>query len=99
MGGPERIAGVELVPGGTRTTIYSDSNLAVRSINEWASGWKKRGWRRKTGPVENLDLVKKAYYAFRRRPELRLEWIAAHSGYKWNEYADALASRWRLGSG
>ena len=46
--------------------------------------------------MENLDLVKTAYYSFRRRPELRREWIAAHSGYRWNEYADALANRWRL---
>ena len=91
------IEAADLVPDGESTTVYSDSRLAVQTITEWAAGWEKRGWKRKSGPVENLELVKKAYYAFRRRPELKLEWIAAHSGYKWNEYADALASRWRLG--
>jgi len=45
--------------------------------------------------VENLDLVKKAYRAFRERPELELVWIKAHVGYRWNEYADALANRGR----
>ncbi len=90
------IAAADLVPEGTAATVYSDSRLAVQTITEWAAGWEKRGWKRKTGPVENLDLVKRAFYAFRRRPELQLEWIAAHSGYRWNEYADALASRWRL---
>ena len=89
------IEAVALVPEGTSANVYSDSRLAVRTITEWAAGWEQRGWKRKTGPVENLDLVKRAYYAFRRRPELHLEWIAAHSGYRWNEYADALASRWR----
>ena len=93
------IEAAALVPVDTPATVYSDSRLVVQTVNDWAAGWEKRGWKRKTGPVENLDLVKKAYYAFRRRPELRLEWIAAHSGYKWNEYADALASRWRLDSG
>lgn len=89
------IEGAGLVPGGTDTVVYSDSRLAVRTINEWASGWKRRGWKRKSGPVENLDLVKKAYSLFESRPELRLEWIRGHSGARWNEYADALANEWR----
>ncbi|NIA24218.1 MAG: ribonuclease HI [Gammaproteobacteria bacterium] len=87
------IAALDLVPEGTPMTIYSDSNLVVRTINEWAAGWEKRGWRRKTGPVENVDLVKKAYYGW--RPELTLKWIKGHAGYRWNEYADELANRWR----
>lgn len=90
------IAAVELIPEGTPATVYADSKLSISTITEWASGWERRGWKRKSGPVENLDLVKPAYYAFRRRPELQLEWIAAHSGYRWNEYADALANRWRM---
>jgi ribonuclease HI len=90
------IEAVALVPEGRPATVYSDSNLVVRTINEWAAGWEQRGWKRKSGKVENVDLVKRAFYAFRRRPELTLEWIPAHSGYRWNEYADALASQWRL---
>ncbi|MDH3500699.1 MAG: ribonuclease HI [Acidimicrobiia bacterium] len=89
------IEAAALVPEGTAATVYSDSKLVVNTISEWAAGWERRGWRRKSGPVENLDLVKPAYFAFRRRPELSIEWIAAHSGYRWNEYADALAGRWR----
>jgi ribonuclease HI len=89
------IEGIDLVPAGSPTIIYSDSRLAVRTVTEWAAGWERRGWKRKSGPVENLDLVKKAYYGFRRRPELELRWIKAHVGFRWNEYADALANRWR----
>jgi len=86
------IAAAELVPDGTEMTIYSDSNLAVRTINEWAEGWKKRGWKRKSGPVENVDLVKAVYETYRARPELSVVWIKAHVGYTWNEYADVLAN-------
>lgn len=89
------IEAAKLVPEGTPVTVYSDSNLAVRTINEWAAGWEARGWKRKTGPVENVDLVRQAYGAFRRRPDLELRWIKAHVGYTWNEYADRLANRWR----
>lgn len=89
------IEGAGLVPEGTAVPVYSDSNLAVRTINEWAAGWESRGWKRKTGPVENVDLVRRAYTVYRRRPELDLRWIKAHVGYTWNEYADRLANRWR----
>jgi ribonuclease HI len=84
--------GVELVPTGTPAVVYSDSNLVVRTINEWAAGWAARGWKRKTGPVENLDLVQPLYERVSARPELELRWIKAHVGNRWNEYADALAT-------
>lgn len=86
---------LKLVPEGTPATVYADSRLVVQTVNEWAAGWERRGWKRKSGPVENLDLVQPLYRGFKARPELKLEWIAAHSGYRWNEYADALASQWR----
>jgi len=89
------IEAVHLVPEGIETTVYSDSNLAVQTINEWAEGWKRRGWKRKTGAVVNLDLVKEAYEAYRSRPELTLVWIKAHVGFTWNEYADELANKAR----
>lgn len=90
------LAGVDLVPVGSPATLYSDSNLAVRTVNEWAAGWERRGWRRKTGPVENLDLVRPLFETMRSRPELTLAWVPGHAGYRWNEYAHALAGRWRL---
>lgn len=89
------IEGAKLVPDGTSATVYSDSNLAVRTLTEWAAGWAARGWKRKTGPVENLDLVREAYRIYSNRPELSLEWVKGHAGIAWNEYADELANRWR----
>jgi ribonuclease HI len=86
------IEGMELVPVGTEATIYSDSKLVVNTLTQWAAGWKRRGWKRKTGPVENLDLVREAFEAFEARPELTLEWIKAHDGSRWNEYADSLST-------
>jgi len=87
------IAAVGLVPVGVPTVLYSDSQLAVRTVNEWAPAWEARGWRRARGPVENLDLVRRLVEGLRARPELEVAWIRAHVGHRWNEYADRLASR------
>lgn len=89
------IAAADMVPSGDSAVIYADSSLSINTITKWAAGWEQRGWKRKTGPVENLDLVRKAFYAYRSRPELELRWVKGHAGARWNEYADELANRWR----
>jgi len=89
------INGCALVPEGQNAVLYTDSQLCVSTINEWAKGWEARGWKRKGGEIKNLELVQQLYAICRRRPELELRWIAAHSGNRWNEYADALATAYR----
>ncbi len=80
------------LPADASLTIYSDSQLCVNTINKWAAGWEKRGWRRKTGPIANLELVRELYDLAGAHPGVELTWIRAHDGSRWNEYADALAS-------
>ena len=82
----------ELLPEDATLSVYSDSQLCVKTVNEWAAGWEKRGWRRKSGPIANLELVKRLYALAGTHPNVVLQWIKAHDGSKWNEYADALAS-------
>jgi len=86
------IEAFRMLPADSRVTVYSDSQLCVKTINEWAAGWAARGWRRKTGPIANLELVQELYALARAHPGVRLSWIAAHDGSRWNEYADALAT-------
>jgi len=80
------------LPEDAQVVVHSDSQLCVNTINEWAAGWERRGWKRKGGEIKNLDLVKQLYALAGAHPGVRLEWIKAHDGSRWNEYADALAS-------
>jgi ribonuclease HI len=89
------VAGCRLVPPGTPAILYTDSMLCVNTLTLWAKGWEARGWRRKDGPIKNLELVQELYATLRSRPELEVRWVAAHSGIRWNEYADALATAYR----
>jgi ribonuclease HI len=75
-------------------TIYTDSNLCVQTVNLWAHTWEKNGWKRKTGEIANLDLVKILYTLALTHPKVKLEWIKAHNGWLWNEYADSLSAAW-----
>ncbi len=86
------IAAYKTLPEDTGVTLYSDSQLCVKTVNEWAAGWERRGWRRAKGPIANLELVKELYALANAHPNATLEWIKAHDGSRWNEYADALAS-------
>jgi ribonuclease HI len=86
------IAALRMLPNDGEITVYSDSQLCVKTVNEWAPGWEKRGWRRKGGPIANLELVQELYGLARAHPRVTLQWIRAHDGSRWNEYADAVAS-------
>ena len=89
------IAAFKALPGEAEITVYTDSKLCLDTITKWAPGWERKGWKRKGSPLKTLDLVKELLALYRRHPGCRLEWIAAHNGYRWNEYADSLASAWR----
>jgi ribonuclease HI len=72
--------------------FVSDSQYLVKGINEWLAGWKARGWRRKVGPIENLELWKELDAELSRH-DVRGEWVRGHVGHPENEYGDFLATR------
>ena len=90
------ISGLEMIPPDTPTDVYTDSQLVVNILTQWAAGWKAKGWKKKSpGPIANLELVQEAYALAQARPNANIQWIKAHSGNRWNEYADSLATAYR----
>ena len=70
----------------------------MKTVNEWAAGWQRRGWRRKSGPIANLEQVQRLWSLAKAHPKVELRWIRAHDGSKWNEYADALSNAYMRGA-
>ena len=72
--------------------FITDSQYIVKGMTEWVHGWRARGWRRKTGEIENLALWQEAVAAL---AEHRVEWrwVRGHAGHVQNEYANDLAVR------
>lgn len=75
-----------------RVRFVSDSQYLVKGMMEWMPGWKARGWKRKAGPIENLELWKELDRELQRH-EMRALWVRGHSGHPENEYVDFLATR------
>jgi ribonuclease HI len=72
--------------------MVSDSQYLVKGVREWVPAWKARGWMRKAGPIENLELWK-ALDAASRKHEVQWAWLRGHRRHPKNEYADWLAVR------
>ena len=75
-----------------RVVFTSDSRYIVEGMHSWVAGWIARGWRRKGGPIGNLELWKRAVEAI--GPfETQWNWVRGHNGQPQNEYANHLATR------
>lgn len=86
------IAGLSALRRACDVVFVSDSRYLIEGMKEWIHGWARRGWRRKTGPVENLDRWRELVeLAAAHRVEWR--WIRGHSDHPKNEYANDLAVR------
>jgi ribonuclease HI len=78
--------------GRFRVVFVSDSQYLVRGMRDWVYGWMTRGWRRKAGVIENLELWKNAVEVTRQH-QVDWRWVRGHEGHPQNEYANFLAMR------
>jgi ribonuclease HI len=70
--------------------IVSDSEYLVKGMREWVPGWRSRGWKRKAGPIENLELWQTLDRSARLH-HVQWTWVRGHRGHAKNEYANDLA--------
>ena len=69
----------------------SDSRYLVDGMKSWVHDWIRRGWTRKTGPIENLALWQEAVDAVNGH-QYQWCWVRGHRGHPQNEYANHLAT-------
>ena len=69
----------------------SDSRYLIDGLGSWVHDWARRGWKRKTGPIENLELWQAAVDAVQGH-EFQWNWVRGHHGHPQNEYANHLAT-------
>jgi ribonuclease HI len=70
--------------------LVSDSEYLVRGVREWLPGWVAKGWKRKGGALENLELWRALQQSLALH-DTQLAWVRGHNGHPKNEYANDLA--------
>ncbi len=76
---------------GLSAQILCDSMYSIQCIRDWATGWEKNGWKKKTGEIKNLDIIKPAYALYNEiKDKVLLSHVKAHAGTEGNELADRM---------
>lgn len=70
--------------------VVSDSEYLIKGVREWAPGWMARGWKRKGGAIENLELWQALMQSVPLH-DAQWTWVRGHAGHPKNEYANDLA--------
>lgn len=96
MEGKALIAAIEYA-GDEGCEIYTDSEFWINVLTKWAPAWEVRGWKKKSGPIKNLDIVQELWKLYNNYP-VKLNWVKGHVGTKYNEMADEWANKARLGA-
>ncbi len=72
--------------------LYTDSEYLRRGITEWLPDWRRRGWKRKTGQLKNIDLWQ-ALEACLAEHKITWHWVRGHAGNQFNQRVDSLARK------
>lgn len=74
--------------------IYTDSEFWINVITKWSINWEKNGWKKKGGPIMNLDIVQEVVPLYR-ESKAKLVWVRGHNNDPGNEAADHWANEAR----
>ena len=89
------IEGLKTLTKSSLVELVSDSKYVLQGLEDWMPKWKKNNWQRKEGnknkPVKNVDLWQELD-RLTLLHELTFRYIPGHSGHKFNERCDELAS-------
>ena len=88
----EALRGISRKGARFRVSFTSDSQYLVKGMSEWVRGWEARGWRKKDGPILNLELWQELVEEARQH-KVSWHWVRGHEGHPQNEYANDLAVR------
>lgn len=76
----------------SRVDFYTDSEYLRRGISEWLPDWRRRGWKRKSGKLANIDLWQELEASLKEH-EITWNWVRGHAGDRLNQRVDSLARK------
>jgi ribonuclease HI len=86
------IMALKKIKNNSEITIFTDSTYLKNGITLWIKNWEKNGWKSANrNPVKNKDLWIKLSKLVQKQ-SISWKWVKAHSGNKFNELVDKLAT-------
>lgn len=80
------------ISDGKSVAIFCDSKYSIQCVTEWAVSWKKKGWKKKTGEIKNLELIKEMYALHQEiKDDVQVLHVNGHVGVEGNELADRMS--------
>ena len=71
--------------------LFSDSQYIVNALNNgWLRDWKRRGWKRRDGPLKNPELWQELDGLLQKHT-VSAHWVKGHADNEYNNRCDALA--------
>ncbi len=88
------IEGLSRLSRRSRVQVVTDSKYVAQGCQEWLSGWKQRGWKRRAGkqlkPVLNVEFWKQLDTLLQQHA-VSFQVVRGHTGHVENERCDQLA--------
>lgn len=83
---------LQIASTASKATIFTDSKYSMDSIATWAYGWKRNGWKKKSGEIKNLNLIKTTHTLYDSiKDKVTIKYVKGHAGIEGNELADRMA--------
>ncbi|MGY5452447.1 ribonuclease H1 domain-containing protein [Agarivorans sp. MS3-6] len=77
---------------GLRVAILCDSKYSIQCVTQWAAGWKKKGWKKASGEIKNLELIQEMFERYDAlKGKLQVLHVNGHVGVEGNELADRMS--------
>lgn len=86
---------IELGFNDRKLKFVLDSKYVLDAINQkWIYGWKKRGWKKSTGPLANKEQWQEIYKLLPKFPNSDFTWTKGHAKNAGNEFVDGLLNKY-----
>lgn len=77
---------------GKSVGIFCDSKYSIQCVTQWAVNWEKKGWKKASGEIKNLELIKTMFALHQQlKDKIQVLHVNGHVGVEGNELADRMS--------
>ena len=77
---------------GKSVGVFCDSQYSIQCVTQWAVNWQKKGWKKASGEIKNLELIKQMFALHQQlKDQIQVLHVNGHVGVEGNELADRMS--------